>query len=78
MQVESAVPRYVLDLYINEQELSRYYGGAAHQVRARARCGTWVAFPAQWLRPFVGHLGVQGSFAMETDAQHRLLRFTPV
>lgn len=68
------MPRYLLDIHIDAQEWLRFYAGRAHQVHAVARCGTRVAFPASWLRGVVSHTGVQGTFVLDTDAQHRLKR----
>ena len=64
--------RYVIDLQIPKDELLRYYRGAARGVNARARSGQRVQFPAQVLRPFVGHDGVCGTFVLRVDGANRL------
>ncbi|MGI9326528.1 MAG: DUF2835 family protein [Pseudomonadales bacterium] len=69
------MPTYTLDLSISDTELARFYGGSARKVLALGRCGTRLQFPAHWLRPFVEHDGVHGSFVLETDADYRMRRF---
>ena len=66
--------RYVVDLYIPAAELLRYYRGTARGVVVRARSGERVRFPADVLRGYVGHDGVQGTFSLSVDAGNRLRR----
>ncbi len=66
--------RYIVDLEISAKAMLRYYSGAACAVVAHARGGKRVRFPAEILRPFVGHAGVRGTFALSVDKNHKLQR----
>ncbi len=68
--------RFVVDLAIADSQMLRYYRGSGQTVIATSRDGKTVRFPHRWLREFVGHNGVQGTFALEVDADHRLQRMT--
>ena len=69
------MPTYTVDIVISATELERFYRGTARMVHARSRCGVSLQFPAQWLRPYVGHQGLRGSFVLVTDAAYRLQHF---
>lgn len=64
--------RYVIDLQIPKDQLMRYYRGSARGVITTARSGQRVRFPAQALRQFVAHNGVNGVFALDVDGANRL------
>ena len=70
------MPRIVVELAISGPEMLRYYRGSGRSVVANARDGRSVRFPADWLRPHVGHDGVHGAFLLEVDGEYRLQRFT--
>jgi hypothetical protein len=69
MTVESMVFR----LSIPKQSLLTYYQGAASQVTAIATDGRRLRFPAESLRRFVTHEGVQGLFEIRFGANHKLI-----
>lgn len=72
------MPTYTIDIVIAADELARFYRGSARMVHAHSRCGVRLQFPAQWLRPYVSHQGVSGSFQLVTDPEHRLRSFRPL
>lgn len=64
-----------LRFYLNlsaERYLS-YYQGAARAVSVVSVDGRRVAFPAEHLRRFVTHDGVQGEFVLRFDADHKFI-----
>ncbi len=63
----------ILDLRIPPGECLRYYKGHAASIRVRARDGRIVRFPAAMLRSFVDDDGVNGSFLLRYDRDHRLI-----
>ncbi len=69
----AAANEVILDLDITVEECLRYYKGRAASVRARARDGRTVRFPAALLRSFVDDGGVHGSFLLRYDRNHRLV-----
>ncbi|MFK7914934.1 MAG: DUF2835 family protein [Pseudomonadales bacterium] len=72
------MPTYAIDIVISADELARFYRGSARMVHARSRCGVTLQFPAQWLRPYVSHQGLRGSFELATDHEHRLRHLRPL
>ncbi|MFL0809521.1 MAG: DUF2835 domain-containing protein [Agarilytica sp.] len=57
----------IIDLSIAPDEYLKLYQGVASSVRARARDGRSIRFPAHILKPFVTHDGVCGCFQIEFD-----------
>ena len=64
----------IVDINISADELLKLYSGSANQVRAMARDGRSVRFPARILQPFVTRTGVQGSFRILFDRHHKFER----
>lgn len=60
-----------------EQYLKLYQLGQA-VVSAQSTDGRRVQFPAQALRPWVGHHGIKGKFRIYFDEQNRLSRIESV
>lgn len=71
--MNAGMQEILVDLAIPADEYLRYYQGGVNAVRVRARDGRMVQFPARFLRGFVGHDGVHGSFVLRCDADHRLI-----
>ena len=65
--------RLIIDLHITPDEYQRWYRGGAQVVNAVARDGRRVSFPASSLQRFVRHDGVHGSFAIQFDANFKLI-----
>jgi len=63
--------KLIFDLHISSQQYLRYYSGAASKVITRCHDGRRVQFPANILRPFIRHDGIQGRFELEFDEQGR-------
>lgn len=59
------------DLNISSEDYLRYYQGAAGQVIAYGLNGQTLQFPANLLRPFITHNGIQGRFAIQFDHNHK-------
>ena len=60
-------------LAISADRYLRYYQGRANAVIARAHDGRRIQFPADTLRPFVMHNGINGEFALRFDADNKLI-----
>ena len=58
-------------LNLSAERYLAFYQGAAQQVSVRAHDGRRLQFPASVLRPFVGHDGVHGEFAIQFDAANK-------
>ena len=63
----------VVRLNIDSEELLKLYCGSARDVSATSIDGQSIRFPAEALKPFVTHHGVQGQFALFIDADNKLL-----
>jgi hypothetical protein len=63
-------------LNISRSEALKYYQGKASTVIVQAHNGQRVQFPAEHIRPFIDHLGVNGFFKIEFDAHNKLLAVT--
>lgn len=63
--------RFYLNLSV-ERYLS-YYQGAARVVSVRSVDGQRVEFPAEHLRRFVTHDGVQGEFVLRFDSNNKFI-----
>ena len=63
----------VIGLNIDSEELLKLYRGSAREVVARSLDGQNIRFPAEVLKPFVTHNGVQGQFALVVDANNKLI-----
>jgi len=59
-------------LNIPAHEYLAYYQGAAREVVAMSAEGLRVRFPADALRPFVTHAGIQGAFVLRVGADNKL------
>ncbi len=70
-----AVNFLIVDLSISAEEYQKLYRFAIRDVHARSRDGRRVRFPVNVLRPYVGHNGIQGSFRISFDQNHRLASF---
>ncbi|AUM14828.1 hypothetical protein Kalk_03205 [Ketobacter alkanivorans] len=64
----------IVDLVITPDEYLRWYQGSAKSVLAKTRDGRKVSFPAQSLQPYVTHGGINGTFAIHFDDNHKLVR----
>lgn len=65
--------RMVVDLSISPEKYELMYAGTIKHVRAIARDGRSIRFPAAILRPFVTREGISGVFAIEFDQNSRFL-----
>ena len=58
-------------LTIDAEHYLAYYAGMARTVVVMADDGRRIEFPAEHLRQFVTHLGVNGYFEIEFDQDYR-------
>lgn len=65
--------RMHITLQISTARLRTLYAGRT--VFSRAADGRTVSFPAEVLKPFEGPDGVSGTFELELDEKHRMVRF---
>jgi len=64
----------VVSLNISKTEYLKWYSGSATTVTAKTQQGVSINFPANILKPFITHYGVQGVFEIEFDADNRFVR----
>ena len=67
------MPSSLFYLNISAQEYLRVYKGVARQVVVRGTDGATLSFPAEHLRRFVGHDGVQGRFMLNYDKDNKFI-----
>ena len=67
------MPSSFFNLNISAQEYLRVYRGSARQVVVRGTDGSSLSFPAEHLRRFVSHDGVQGRFELKYDASNKFV-----
>lgn len=60
-------------LAIPAADYLRYYQGVARNVSVTSHEGQRIEFPAERLRPYVTHAGVQGEFELTFDTQHKFV-----
>jgi hypothetical protein len=60
-------------LTLTRDQAMLYYQGAAKAIVVTAENGQRIQFPAEHIRPFIDHLGVNGVFKIEFDANNKLL-----
>ena len=65
--------RVRFDLNIPAEQILAYYQGIAKKVSVQAHDGRRIEFPAERLRPFLNHNGIQGVFELEFDERHRFV-----
>jgi hypothetical protein len=61
------------NLAISSNNYLSYYQGRARSVSVMADDGSRIKFPAEHLRPFVMHDGVQGRFELVFDDNNRFI-----
>jgi hypothetical protein len=66
----------VIDLKISAEDYKASYL-EPYQVLALSRDGQRLRFPANILRPYVTHHGIDGTFLIHTDDRHRFLAIEP-
>ena len=72
------MPSRFFSLSISAQEYLRVYRGSARQVVVRGADGASLSFPAEHLRRFVSHDGVQGHFQLTYDASNKFVSLEKV
>ena len=60
-------------LSISSEQYLAHYQGYAHSVSVIGVDGRRIEFPAEHLRPFLTHTGINGRFEIEFDQQHRFV-----
>ena len=63
----------LVDIRISEDDYLMHYQGSVSQVSAIAHDGRRIQFPSKILQPFVLHNGIQGTFAIHFDEQHKFV-----
>jgi len=61
----------IVDISIDKDELVKLYDGRARFIHATARDGRSVRFPANIMNKFILHDGIQGSFKVTFDSDHK-------
>ena len=78
MPTGPVMPQMVFSLSISPEEYQRYYRGTAKTVVTRAEDGRTLRFPAEQLRRFVDHSGVNGRFVIEFSNSNKLVSLTRI
>ena len=60
-------------LNLSAERYLNYYSGAASAVSVVSVDGRRLEFPAEHLRPFVTHEGVQGEFVLQFDENNKFI-----
>jgi hypothetical protein len=60
-------------LRLSRDQAMQYYQGTARFVIVTAENGQRLQFPAEHIRPFIDHNGVNGIFQIEFDSNNKLL-----
>jgi len=60
-------------LSIGAQDYLAYYRGEVREVAVKALDGRNIRFPANVLRPFLSHQGIEGEFALQYDGNNRFV-----
>lgn len=63
----------IVDIRIPAEDYLRFYSGSVNQVVTTSRDGRRVRFPAEILRRFVTHNGIDGSFEILFDSQGKFV-----
>ena len=58
-------------LNISAEQYEAYYRGSVQFVRTNTLDGRTIRFPANILRPYLSHTGIQGLFEISFDAENR-------
>ncbi len=70
--------KLIISLNIPKSEYLKWYSGAATSVIAKTDQGLRINFPANILKPFITHAGVNGSFAIEFDDNNRFVNIEKI
>lgn len=60
-------------LAIPATDYLHYYKGLARNISVTGNDGRRIEFPAEHLRPFVTHAGIQGEFELSFDTQQKFV-----
>ena len=63
-----------VDISISAEEYLKHYQGSVHTVSCVSREGKRVQFPSRILQPFISMTGIQGSFIIYFDRDHKFER----
>lgn len=66
------MPQLRFRLNIPAEEYRAYYAGTAKDVVTTSFSGQTVQFPANILRPFLTHNGIQGEFILFVDDNNKV------
>ena len=66
------MPRLRFHLKLDAQEYLAYYSGQVKSISVLTEDGRRIEFPAEHLRPFVSHRGIEGYFEIEFDEKFKL------
>ena len=66
------MPRLRFHLKLDAQEYLAYYSGQVKSISVLTDDGLRIEFPAEHLRPFVRHMGIEGYFEISYDENFKL------
>lgn len=73
IQGDSTVPRKYFNLNISAENYQAYYRGLSQFIVTESEDGQKIRFPANELRKFVSHSGVQGRFEITYNQSSKLI-----
>ncbi len=65
------MPQARFRLQLSNEQYLAYYSGHARNISVISEEGRRIEFPAEKLRPYITHTGVQGVFVLEYTEQGR-------
>ncbi len=72
------MPQIEFNLNISREKYLSWYSGCAKQVITQSVTGQKVTFPAERLRRYVTHSGVQGRFIITFDEKNKFVSLQKV
>ena len=72
------MPRLRFHLKLDAQEYLAYYSGRVKSISVLTDDGLRIEFPAEHLRPFVRHRGIEGHFEIEFDENFRIKKILDI
>jgi len=64
---------YTFSISISREEYLKYYAGRASTVRTTTAEGFVIDFPANNLTPWITHSGINGTFRITMNEDHKLI-----
>lgn len=70
--------KLTIDIKITADRYEALYSGKVTNVKATSREGVTVQFPGRILNKFITHKGIDGTFVIEFDDDHKFKAITQI